>query len=36
MSKPYGWKSAAFDLFMIALTGGFWLIWVAVRFLRTH
>lgn len=25
-----------FDLIMIVCTGGFWLIWVLVRYLRTH
>jgi hypothetical protein len=35
-TKNYGMMSALFDLFMIVCTGGFWLIWVAVRYLRTH
>ena len=34
--KPYGMLNAIFDLIMIAITGGFWLIWVLVRYLRTH
>jgi hypothetical protein len=35
-TKTYTWKSALFDLLMIAITGGFWVLWVIVRFLRTH
>ena len=35
-TKKYTKRSALFDLIMIALTGGFWLLWVLVRFLRTH
>lgn len=35
-SKKYTLKHALFDLFMIAITGGFWLIYVLVRYLRTH
>lgn len=31
-SKP----SVLFDLFMTFITGGFWLIWVLIRYLRTH
>jgi hypothetical protein len=36
MSKNYGCGSLIFDFVMTILTGGFWLIWVAVKFLRTH
>lgn len=25
-----------FDFVMVVLTGGFWLIWVLIRYLRTH
>jgi hypothetical protein len=28
--------SVLFDFIMTILTGGFWLIWVLVRYLRTH
>ena len=34
--KQYTLWSAAFDLIMLVLTGGFWAIWVVVRYLRTH
>jgi len=34
--KSYTWKSALFDMIMILLTGGFWLIYVIIRYLRTH
>lgn len=36
MSTNYTKKHAAFDLLMIVITGGLWLIWVVVRYLRTH
>ena len=26
----------AFDFIMVVLTGGFWLIWVLIRYLRSH
>jgi hypothetical protein len=35
-TKKYTKMNAAFDLLMTVLTGGFWLIWVLVRYLRTH
>jgi len=28
--------SILFDLIMTILTGGLWLIWVLIRYLRTH
>jgi len=28
--------SIIFDLIMTIVTGGAWLIWVAIRYLRTH
>jgi len=34
--KKYGLGSLIFDFIMTVLTGGFWLMWVAIRFLRTH
>ena len=34
--KQYGFPNLLFDLFMTVITGGFWLIWVAVKYLRTH
>ena len=35
-TKKYKKRTMLFDLLMILLTGGFWLIWVIVRYLRTH
>lgn len=32
--KKYGVGSFFFDLFMIAITGGLWLLWVFVREMR--
>lgn len=34
--KKYTLGKAIFDFVMIILTGGLWLIWVLVRYLRTH
>lgn len=38
MSKQsnYGCLNLAFDFFMTIITGGLWLIWVLVKYLRTH
>lgn len=36
MKKKYTLMHALFDLIMIVLTGGLWLIYVLVRYLRTH
>jgi len=36
MTKKYGLMHALFDVFMTFATGGLWLIYVLVRFLRTH
>ena len=35
-NNNYGTLNALFDIFMTFITGGFWLIWVLVRYLRTH
>lgn len=32
----YGCFHALFDLFMIVITGGLWLIYILVRYLRTN
>lgn len=32
--KKYGIGSFIFDLFMICITGGLWLIWIFVREMR--
>ena len=34
--KRYGFLNLLFDFFMTIITGGLWLIWVAVKYLRTH
>lgn len=34
--KKQGKLGLLFDLFMTFITGGFWLIWVLIRYLRTH
>lgn len=34
--KRYGFLNLLFDFFMTVITGGLWLIWVAVKYLRTH
>lgn len=36
MSRRYGLGSLIFDFVMTILTGGFWLIWVAIKYMRTH
>jgi hypothetical protein len=36
MSKRYGFGSAIFDVTMCCITGGFWLIWIAIRFMRSN
>ena len=33
-TKPYGCMSFLFDLLMVMLTGGLWLIWIFVREMR--
>lgn len=35
-TNNYGCMNLLFDLFMTVITGGFWLIWVLVKYLRTH
>lgn len=32
--KPYGFFHFLFDIFMIAVTGGLWIIWIFVREMR--
>lgn len=34
--RRQGGLSILFDFIMTCLTGGFWLIWVLIRYLRTH
>lgn len=34
--KKYGFGKMCFDFAMTIITGGFWLVWVAIRYLRTH
>lgn len=35
-TKKYGLGRFLFDLFMIAITGGLWLIWMIFKFLRSN
>ena len=32
--KPYGFFSFLFDVFMVCITAGFWLIWIFIREMR--
>lgn len=34
MNKRYGFSNFLFDLFMIFITGGLWIIWIFVREMR--
>lgn len=34
--KKYGCLHALFDIFMVCITGGLWLIYILIRYLRTH
>lgn len=34
--RKQGCLSILFDFFMTIITGGLWLIWVLIRYLRTH
>ncbi|GEM_PF-3315590 len=34
--KKYTWFNALIDIVMTLITGGLWLIYVLIRFLRTH
>lgn len=36
MKKPYKLHNFLFDMFMTFATGGLWLIWLLVKYLRTH
>lgn len=36
MNKRYGFFHALFDLFMTCITGGLWLVYLIVRYIRTH
>lgn len=36
MKKQYGLGSLIFDFIMVMLTGGLWLIWILIRFLRAN
>jgi len=35
-TKPHNFWGILFDFCMVILTGGFWLIWILIRYLRTH
>lgn len=34
--KPYGCLPFLFDVFMVCITGGLWLIWIFVREMRAR
>jgi len=34
--KEYTFKNMVFDMVMLVVTGGAWILWVIVRYLRTH
>jgi hypothetical protein len=34
--KKYGCGAILFDLLMTMATGGLWIIWIFVKYLRTH
>lgn len=36
LPKKYGFWKFIGDMLMIVLTGGFWLIWMVIRHIRTH
>lgn len=34
--RRYSCLHAMFDIFMTIITGGLWLIWLFIKFVRTH
>lgn len=36
MGRNHSFLGLLFDFIMVLLTGGLWLIWVLIRYLRTH
>jgi hypothetical protein len=34
--KKYGFLHLLFDFIMVLLTGGLWLIWILIRFMRSN
>lgn len=34
VQKPYGFLAFLFDIIMVTITGGLWLIWIFVREMR--
>ena len=36
MARRYGLIRHSFDFFMVLATGGLWLIWIQLRYLRTQ
>lgn len=34
--RPYGCASFLFDIFMVVITGGLWLIWIFIREMRNN
>lgn len=35
MTKKYGFLHHLFDFVMVMITGGLWLVWIIIRYLRT-
>jgi len=35
-TKNYGCGTILFDIFMVFATGGLWLIWLFIKYVRTH
>lgn len=36
MQKQYGLKNVVFDLFMLWITRGYWLVWVFIKFVDSN
>lgn len=36
VKKSYGFGHFLFDCFMITITGGLWLLWLVLKFLRSN
>ena len=36
MDKKYTFWNFLFDVFMTSITGGLWLLWLFIKYLKTH
>lgn len=36
MKKKYTFGKMLFDIFMTTMTGGLWLFWLFIKYVRTH